>query len=136
MKVKDAPSLCVCEKPTTVDHLLTCTHGGYGILRHNSLRDLFAELLRVAGCKDVVVEPQLQPINGKQLPTGTIKEDGARLDVSARNIWSPLEKAFLDIRVFHAQAPTNRSHGTIEKMYRCHEQANKRSYNQRVLQVE
>ena len=56
--------------------------------------------------------------------------------MSARNIWSPLEKAFLDIRVFHAQAKTNRSHGTIQKMYKAHENQKKSLYNQRVIQVE
>ena len=105
-------------------------------MRHNSLRDLFAELLRASACKDVQIEPLLLKTKGAQLPSGSSTEDNARLDVSARSIWNPLEKAFLDIRVFHAQAPSNRSHGTIKKMYKSHEQEKKRKYNQRVLQIE
>ena len=123
MKVKDTARLCVCEEPNTLNHLLICKNGGYVNMRHNSLRDLFAELLKASGCRDVVIEPPLLPLKGATLPGGSSTEDGARLDVSARNIWSPLEKAFLDIRVFHAQAASNRSHGTIEKMYTAHEKA-------------
>ena len=50
-------------------------------MRHDSLRNLLAELCRVAGCKDVEVEPSLLPIKGAQLPPGAIKDDGARPDV-------------------------------------------------------
>ena len=82
------------------------------------------------------MEPSLLPTAGVQLPQGSTTEDNARLDVSARSIWSPLERAFLDIRVFHAQAPTNRAYGTVEKMYKAHEKLKKTKYNQRVLQVE
>ena len=42
----------------------------------------------------------------------------------------------MDIRVFHAQAPSNRSLGSIDKMYKSHEKEKKNKYNQRVLQVE
>ena len=136
MKVKDTAHFCACGEPNTLNHLLICKQGGYVSLRHNSLRDLFAELLRVAGCRDVMVEPPLLPISGTQLPRGSSTEDNARLDVSARNIWNPLERAFLDIRVFHAQAPSNRSLGTVNKMYKSHETQKKIKYNQRVLQVE
>ena len=105
-------------------------------MRHNSLRDTFAELLQNAKCKDVVVEPTLLPLKGAQLPSGASTEDGARLDVSARSLWCPLERAFLDIRVFHALAPTNKARGTPAKMYAAHENEKKRKYNARVLQIE
>ena len=50
-------------------------------------------------------------------------------------LWNPLEKAFLDIRVFHAQAISNRQR-TIPNMYKHHEQLKKREYNARVIEVE
>ena len=37
--------ICVCGEDYTINHCLTCKKGGYGILRHNSLRDLIAEML-------------------------------------------------------------------------------------------
>ena len=92
--------------------------GGYVSLRHNSLRDLFAELMKNAGCKDVITEPKLLPTDGTVLPRGSNISEEARLDISARSIWNPLERAFFDVRVFHAPAPSNRTHTTISAMYK------------------
>ena len=55
--------------------------------------------------------------------------------VSARSVWNVLERAFFDIRVFHAPAPTNASK-PIPQMYLSHEGEKKRKYNARVLEVE
>ena len=79
IEIKNAPRLCVCGDAISVDHLLICKCGRYVSLRHDSLRNLFAEILALAGCKDIVVEPHLQPIKGTQLPKGSSKENGARL---------------------------------------------------------
>ena len=105
-------------------------------LRHNSLRDTTAELLKSHGiCKDVETEPGLLPISGEVLPSGTTTGEEAKLDVCARNLWSPLAKAFADVRVFHPQASTN-STKSISAMYRAHEMEKKRKYNSRVINVE
>ena len=42
---------------------------------------MLAELLETAGCKDVTIEPLLIPVNGRELPAGANKAEGARLDV-------------------------------------------------------
>ena len=96
---------CVCGEDYTINHCLMCKKGGYVILRHNSLRDLFAEILDEV-CSDVEVELPLLPLTGEssELAKGSITSPGARLDVSARNLWSPLAKAFIDVRVFNHQA--------------------------------
>ena len=104
-------------------------------MRHNWLRDSVATVMKTAKCKDIQIEPLLLPTNGLQLTAGTITGDQARLDVSARSVWNVLERAFFDIRVFHAPAPTNAAH-TIPKMYLMHEGEKKRKYNTRVLEVE
>ena len=39
------PSKCVCGKPFTVDHALSCCRGGFISTRHNELRDFTAELV-------------------------------------------------------------------------------------------
>ena len=80
-------------------------------------------------------EPGLFNITIEQLPHGTNTKDGARLDISARGFWTPLERAFTDIRVLHPQAPSN-SNKNLMQMYRSHEGEKKRKYNARVLQVE
>ena len=58
-------------------------------------------------------------MTGEHLTAGTVTGE-ARLDVSARNFWSPLAKAFVDIRVFHPMAPSNASK-SIPAMYISHE---------------
>ena len=117
-----------------MNHCLTCKKGGYVTLRHNSLRDLSVEILGEI-CKDVGKEPHLLPVTGEQLPTGSNVKDGARLDVSARGVWTPLARAFLDIRVFNPQAQTNRTK-SIKQMYCSHENQKKREYNARVMNIE
>ena len=124
--IKDAARKCVCGSDNSINHSLICKRGGYVSLRHNSLRDVLAELLETAGCKDVTTEPLLIPVNGRELPAGANKADGARLDVSARSIWNPLERAFLDVRVFHAQAPSNKALGSPTNMYNSHERQKKK----------
>ena len=136
LKIKDAARKCVCGESNTINHLLVCKKGGYVSLRHNSLRDLIAELMTNASCKDVTTEPILLPVDGLQLPRGANIAKEARLDVSARSVWTPLERAFFDVRVFHAPAPSNRAQNTTTKMYKMHENSKKAAYNARVLEVE
>ena len=77
----------------------------------------------------------LLPLTGEKLPKGSITSPGARLDVSARNLWSPLAKAFIDVRVFNPQAKANWEK-SIPQMYKSHEEEKKQGYLPRVLQVE
>lgn len=55
------PDLCECGSKFTVEHALLCKKGGFVTLRHNKVRNITAKLLREV-CKDVKVEPQLQPL--------------------------------------------------------------------------
>ena len=74
------------------------------IMSHNNIRDAMANLLREV-CHDVKVEPQLQKVNeGDCLNLETVTGDQARFDVSARGVWTPFDKTFLDIRVFTPQS--------------------------------
>ena len=134
-RLKNVPSACSCGERYTVNHALICKAGGYVSMRHNKLRDLTAELLTVAGCKDVKIEPQLLPLNGEQLPSGSNTSELAQLDVSARGVWAPLDRAFFDVRVFHPQAQSNASK-SISAMYSTHENLKKRHYNSRVINIE
>ncbi len=64
-------------------------------MTHNNTRDTLANLLREV-CHNVKVEPQLQKVNeGDCLNPKTITGDQARLDVSARGVWTPFDKTFL-----------------------------------------
>ena len=117
-KISDVSGLCFCGQKNTINHSLTCQKGGYTHLRHNSLRDTFAELLSDV-CKDVVTEPPLLELSGEALPRGSITTAEARLDVSARSFWTPMDKTFTDVRIFHPHAPTN-AKMAVAQMYRYH----------------
>ena len=55
------PSVCVCGDHFHVDHAMICKRGGFVIQRHNELRDLEVEMLRMV-CNGVEIEPVLQDI--------------------------------------------------------------------------
>ena len=133
-KVAGVASHCACGVQNSVDHALTCMLGGYTHMRHNEVRDTQADLLREV-CRDVQVEPSLIPLSGQQFSRSSNHESGARLDISARGLWNPMERAFLDVRIFHPNAPSNRSK-SLPQLYASHENEKKRTYNDRIIQVE
>ena len=85
---------------------------------------ILGELMNEAGCYDVVLEPTLQELTGEVLPSGSNTSANARLDVSCRNLWTPLDKVFTGVRIFHVQAPTN-AKMSVEQMYVHHENLKK-----------
>ena len=101
-------------------------------MRHNVLRNTEAKLMEKV-CKDVRIEPELLPIDG-EIIQGNVSEK-ARLDVSARGVWSQQEKTFFDIRVGHPNAKSHMAK-SLEALYKENEQEKKRAYNDRVIQVE
>ena len=125
---------CICGKKNTQDHSLICKRGGFTSIRHNTIRDTTASLLEKV-CYGVEIEPALQPVGNRQLPPGTNVKDGARSDVAARGFWTPLDKAFFDVRVLHPGAKSNENK-SFEKMYAQHEDEKKRLYNSRIQDVE
>ena len=129
--IPDIPEFCSCGSENSMNHILTCKKGGYVAMRHNALRNLEGNLMQSV-CRDVKIEPSLittQNVNG-----GNTAE-GARLDISAVGLWSPYERTFFDIRVTH---PTADSHmmKSLKTLYREHENQKKRSYNDRIINVE
>ena len=132
--LKRTPTNCACNKPFDSDHAMQCSLGGYVIRRHNGVRDLFAKLLSVVA-HEVQIEPQLQPLTGESLQRHANTDSEARLDVAARGFWH--EMAFFDIRVFNpfAKSYLNQNQ-SLESVFRNHENQKKKSYNQRVIQVE
>ena len=95
-----------------------------------SLAELLEEI-----CKDVVIEPPLLPLTGEKLPPGSNLSDGARLDVSCINLWSPLSRAFIDVRIFNPQAQSNWNK-SIPAMYTSHQNEKKTEYGPRAREVE
>ena len=133
-KISNVSGLCFCNQKNSINHSLICKMGGYVHLRHNSMRDTIAELLTPV-CYDVVTEPPLLELDGEVLPKGTITSPESRLDVSARSFWTPMDKVYTDVRIFHPHAPSNVKM-ELKQMYKHHEDMKKRSYMHRVQQVE
>ena len=130
--VPNMPHFCGCGQKNNIDHTLICKKGGYVAMRHNNLRDLNAELQREV-CRDVVVEPQLLPLDSEEVQG--VQGDRAAPDISSRGLWSNFERTFFDVRVLHPNAPSYQS-TDIAKLYSNHEQEKMRKYNARVITVE
>ena len=96
----DGNLVCICGKPFTVEHALSCSCGGYPSIRHNELRDITATLLTEVS-NDVGIEPVLQKLSGEHLTQKTsISSDDARLDIVAENFWGHnRQKTYFDVRV-------------------------------------
>ena len=133
-QIPNVPSFCVCGSNNSIDHSLTCKTGGQVIFRHNKVRNVNAEFLRQA-CYDVQVEPGLLPIENNEFRVSGINSDQARLDISARGLWSPFQKSMFDVRIFH---PNARSYSSrpMHTLCKLHETQKKRDYGDRVTQRE
>ena len=130
------PSHCACGTPFSIDHAFTCSKGAFPTIRHNRIRDLLANLLTEV-CPCVAVEPVLQPLSGEEFHLrSTIKEDYARLDVSAIEFWDNSKTtAYFDVKVFNAHASSNQSISAAS-CYRKHELEKSRKYERRITDVE
>ena len=114
---------------------MICKTGGFVPLRHNELHDLTGNMLREA-CRNVKVEPLLQPLTGEKLGYQTsIKEDNARFDLSALRFWRCGEKTFFDIREFD---PVAQSHfnQNLQVAHLRQDNEKRSQYEERVLHVE
>ena len=87
-------------------------------------------------CQDIEIDPQLQPLTGENMSLQSANtEDSAHLDVKARGFSRQGQYAFFDIRVAHLNAKSNRALLT-DQILCCAESKKKRSYNQRVTEIE
>ena len=94
-KIDGIPQTCACGSRNDINHALVCSLGGYTHLRHNSLRDIIADLLVETQCKDVVIEPQLIPVDPEKYPNSTNVQPEARLDIAATDSSGHLNGPFL-----------------------------------------
>ena len=128
------PEICCCGDKNTIEHALSCKKGGYVSLRNNCIRDYIAGELDSI-CYNTQIEPRLLSTNGRDLPEGTITDDHARLDISTRDFWTTMDKAFFDVRVLNSQAPSN-ANQSIPQTFLKHEKEKKTAYLHRVLEVD
>ena len=133
--LQNTPRQCNCGKTFTSDHAMVCHMGGFPTIRHNEVRDITASLLTEV-CSNVATEPHLQPLSGEAFRLASANtDDGARLDIRARGFWRSCQDAYFDVRVFHPNAPSNSSR-SLSAAYKKHEDEKKRTYGQRILEIE
>ena len=131
-ELKKLPITCVYQ--FTIDHAMPCKKGGYIIHRHNEIRDMLAKMFEET-CRDINTEPALLPLTGEVINPRIIKSDNARLDISAVGFWTRGEQAFFDTRIFNPFALKHRRQN-LAKAFKSNEAEKKRSYNQRIIEVE
>ena len=132
------PSTCACGKPNSIQHAQDCNLGGFLNLRHDSVRDVFKTLFEEAGCKPVETETHLLPVNDElsgERSRKVISGEKSRMDVMAVGFWTPLQRAFFDVRVFDPLAPSKGSKGITEQKLE-NEQEKKNAYLKRIEEVE
>ena len=77
-----------CGDTFSVEHAFSCPKSGFPTIRHNEICNLTTTLLTEV-CNDVCLEPELQPVTSESLAGATVNcQDGARLDISAKGVWS------------------------------------------------
>ena len=103
-------------------------HGGFP---DHEIHYITASLL-METCHNVATEPPLKPLNGETLSARSANtDDNACFDIRAQGFWNNHQDAFLDVRVFYPNPPSNHS----TDAYRRHEMAKKQEYRQRVREV-
>ena len=132
--MEDIPSTCACGEAFTVDRSMICKPEGFITKRHNELRDLETEFLRMV-CSDVEIESVLPDISGEHLNRGSNKAQDARLDIHARGFWERHRSAIFDVRICHPNAASYRDLEP-QQLYRTHENEKKRTYSRKVLDIE
>ena len=125
------PAYCECSEKFDLRHALSCKKGGFVSLRHNFVRDITSSLLSEV-CKDVRVEPQLQPLTGESFATSTATGNEVRLDVCACGFWQAGQMAFFDVRVFNPKV-RRCAKQKLSKTYQLNEKEKRRLYNERGL---
>ena len=132
--LKNLPSKCPCKKKFTITHAMNCKLGGFIILRHDTVKIFEANLLKQI-CKDVQVEPPLQPCTGHTFAGSVNTNDNARPDVRAKGFWRQGQNAYFDVCITNVDAASHRDK-PIDTVVKEQEQKKKREYNARILEVE
>ena len=72
-------------------------------MMHNDLAEEIADRMKDAGCRDVMLEPDLLPVDGEAFELKTAnKQDDARSDIRADGFWGKKRRAVFRCNGFYA----------------------------------
>ena len=121
------PENCECGQKINFEQALSCKKGGFITIRHNQVRYITANLLKIIS-NDVKIEaPLLEVYQREQLIYKTVHEQ----ILSITRFWIALQKIFFDVRVFITLAKCYRE-PNLEKCYKINEKEKKKHYRERI----
>ena len=95
-----------------------------------------AEICTYAGLNAVETEKTLLPCpDDMQFHASANTRPDARMDIVAVGLWRRMQLAYMDVRIFHANAPSH-INTPLDQLYRRNENLKKLSYGKRVREVE
>jgi len=135
VKLENLPAKCFCGDAFNINHALTCKKGGFISERHDNIKNILTKLLCKVG-KGMESEPHLLGLTGETFDLRTANTaNEARLDIKAPGFWQRGQTAYFDVRVTHVNNKGQQGQST-SKSFKQHEQAKKREYLQRILEVD
>ena len=134
-EAKNTAAICPCGKEFSLTHALHCASGGYTYLRHNEIRDVFANLMDDV-CHDVQIEPRIQSLDGELFSSNfTNTDDDARMNIKANGLWgSRVNRNFFEVKIFNPYAKSCPK--TIKDAYKYHESIKRNKYEERIRETE
>ena len=101
----NTPAKCPCSQKFSLAHALHCPKGGYTFMRHNEIRDTFANLMDKV-CHDVQIEPMVHELQEETFDNKTTcSDEEARPDIKANGLWGQrFERTFFDVKIFNPLA--------------------------------
>ena len=70
LPLSNLPNHCACGDRLTVSHALSCKRGGFVVQRPDGIRELLTLLISRI-CKNVKIEPRLQPLDNERFDLRT-----------------------------------------------------------------
>ncbi len=136
-KFPDLPEFCGCGQQFGLQHALTCLKGGFRTMGHDELRDVYQGFMQAAGYKDIVSEPELQPLTGELLQKFKTanRQDDARSDLAVIGFWTRRRRAYFDFVSYSPYARSYRKQNSDTNL-RSLEQRKRRQYQQRIEEIE
>ena len=118
-ETKSTPAIFPCGKEFSLSHALQSAKGGYTHLRHNEIRDVFANL----------VDGEVFSSNS------TSTDDGAQMDIKANGLWgSRFSRTSFDVKIFNPHGKS--CPRTIKDAYKSHESIKRNKYAERIRETE